>query len=117
MATALARGQEAAQSVVAAFRKGNAVELNTLLDDKVNIVIQGKTTGSGKRAGEEALAQFFRLHKVQGFDLNHEGQRDESGFVVGTLRTQHGNYRVHCFLKKTGNNYFIHQIRINKADD
>ena len=117
LAASVARGQDAAKGIVEAFRKGNSVELNALLDDKVSIVIDSKTAGSGKRAGEEALADFFRLHRVQGFELNHEGRRDESGFVVGTLRTAQGSYRVHCFLKKEKGNYFIHQIRINKNND
>ena len=60
---------------------------------------------------------FFTKNKVSGFNVNHQGKRDESSFVIGTLATTNGNFRVNCFLKKVQNQYLIHQIRIDKINE
>ena len=56
-------------------------------------------------------------NKVSGFNVNHQGKRDESSFIIGTLATTRGNFRVNCFLKKVENQYLIHQIRIDKINE
>ena len=64
-----------------------------------------------------AMQEFFTENKVSGFNVNHQGKRDESSFVIGTLATTNGNFRVNCFLKKVQNQYLIHQIRIDKINE
>ena len=66
---------------------------------------------------EGTMAAFFSNHKVGSFNVNHQGKRDESGFVIGTLMTANGNFRVNCFFRKVQNKYVIHQIRIDKTDE
>ena len=49
--------------------------------------------------------------------MNHQGKRDESSFVIGTLTTTKGKFRVNCFLKKVQTQCLIHQIRIDKINE
>lgn len=109
--------QDVSEGVIRAFKEGNSQELNKYLGDKVDLIIQNKSIHADKRMTEEAMAVFFSNHKVGGFRVNHQGKRDESGFVIGTLTTADGNFRVNCFYRKVQNNHVIHQIRIDKTNE
>lgn len=109
--------QDVPAGVVTAFKKGNSQELNGYLGDKVELIIGNRTTSADKQTAEGAMASFFSSNKVSSFAVNHQGKRDESGFVVGTLVTANGNFRVNCFFRKVDDKYFIHQIRIDKTNE
>ena len=83
----------------------------------VDLIIHNRTTNADKRTAERAMANFFAENKVSSFNVNHEGKRDESSFIIGTLGTANGNFRVNCFFRKVQNKYVIHQIRIDKANE
>ena len=109
--------QDVHVGVVTAFKKGNSQELNGYLGDKVDLIIHNRTTNADKRTAEGAMANFFAENKVSSFNVNHEGKRDESSFIIGTLGTANGNFRVNCFFRKVQNKYVIHQIRIDKTNE
>ncbi|ADV43961.1 DUF4783 domain-containing protein [Bacteroides helcogenes] len=109
--------QEVPVGVVVAFKKGDSQELNRYLGDKVDLIIQNKSICADKLTAEDAMSAFFSGNKVSGFDVNHQGKRDESGFVIGTLTTANGNFRVNCFFRRVQNKYVIHQIRIDKINE
>ena len=105
--------QDVPVGVVLAFKKGSSQELNKFLGDKVDLIIQN----TDKQAAESTMNTFFADNKVSGFNVNHQGKRDESSFVIGTLTTANGNFRVNCFFKRVQNKYLIHQIRIDKTNE
>ena len=109
--------QDVPAGVIVAFKKGNSQELNRYLGDKVDLVMQNRTTNADKQTAEKAMAVFFADNKVSNFNVNHQGKRDESSFVIGTLTTANGNFRVNCFFRKVQNKYVIHQIRIDKTNE
>ena len=109
--------QDVPVGVVVAFKKGNSQELNGYLGDKVDLIIHNRTTNADKRTAEGAMANFFAENKVSSFNVNHEGKRDESSFIIGTLGTANGNFRGNCFFRKVQNKYVIHQIRIDKTNE
>ncbi|WP_276868151.1 DUF4783 domain-containing protein [Bacteroides heparinolyticus] len=109
--------QDVPEGVIGAFKEGSAQELNKYLGDKVDLIILNKSIRTDKQTAEETMAAFFSNHKVSGFSVNHQGKREESGFVIGTLTTANGNFRVNCFFRKVQNNYVIHQIRIDNTNE
>ena len=117
MATSALWAQDVRQGVTAAFSKGAPRELANILGDEVNVIIQGKMTRTDRQGAQKALTAFFTDNPVQGFKLNHEGKRDEYEFMIGTLTTGNGTWRVHCFFKKEQNQYCIHQIRIDPNNE
>ena len=109
----LLQAQEVPDGVVTAFQKSNPQSLERYMHQDVSLLLAGeKNEVMSRTQVVAAIRAFFAANKVKGFDVNHKGKRDESAFLVGTLRTSTGSYRVNCFLKKTGNNYLIHYIRI-----
>ena len=104
--------QDIPVGVVVAFKKGNSQE-----GEKVNLVIQNRSESVDRQAAEGTLAAFFSSNKVSGFNVNHEGKRDESSFIIGTLTTANGNFRINCFFRRVQNKYLINQIRIDKTNE
>ena len=86
--------QDVPVGVVVAFKKGSSQELNRYLGEKVDLVILSKPV-----------------------QVDKEGKRNDSSFIVGTLQTANGNFRVNCFFRKEHNRFYIHQIRIDKTND
>lgn len=109
--------QEIPAGVITAFKRGSSQELSKYMGDQMNLTLQGNSTNVDKKKATTMMQEFFTANKVSAFNVNHQGQRDESSFVIGTLVTAKGNYRVNCFLKKIQNQYLIHQIRIDKANE
>ena len=109
--------QDVPVGVVLAFKKGSSQELNKFLGDKVDLIIQNRSTNADKQAAESTMNTFFTENKVSTFNVNHQGKRDESSFVSGTLTTANGKFRVNCFFKRVQNKYLIHQIRIDKINE
>lgn len=109
--------QEIPAEVLTAFQKGSPKGLTRYMGDKVELVILNKTTHADKEMASDILTDFFAKNKVSRFDVRHQGKRNESGFLVGTMQTGRGTYRVNCFLRKVNSNYIIHQIRIDKTNE
>lgn len=117
LSVSLAMAQDVPAGVITAFKKGSSVELGKFLGDNVELVIMNQTSNNNKAKAESAMNTFFTQNKVSNFNVNHEGKKSESSFVIGTLNTSTGNYRVNCFLKRVENKYLIHQIRIDKTNE
>lgn len=113
----LAVAQEIPAGVVPALKKGSSQELNKYMGDKVNLILLGSSTNVDKQKATAMMQEFFAENKVSGFNVNHQGKRDDSSFIIGTLMTTKGNFRVNCFLKRVDNQYLIHQIRIDKTNE
>lgn len=109
--------QDVPSGVATAFKKGSSQELSNYLGDKVELIFQNRSTNTDRQNAEVAMDSFFVSNKVSGFNVNHQGKRDETSFVIGTLATAKGNFRVNCFFKKVQNKYLIHQIRIDKTNE
>ena len=115
--TFMLRAQDVPKGVIGAFKEGNFQELNKYLGDKVDLIIQNKLAHADKQTAGGTMSAFFSSHKVSGFSVNHRGKRDESSFIIGTLTTANGNFRVNCFFRKVENKYVVHQIRIDKTNE
>ena len=111
------KAQENPSQLTHAFKKGNAQELSPYLGSKVELILLNKSKEYTKEEATQAVKNFFAAHKVNSFTVNHEGKKNESGFIVGTLVTSSGNYRINCYFKKNGNQFLIHQIRIDKSNE
>lgn len=112
----LLMAQEIPVGVITAFKRGSSQELSKYMGAKINLVLQGSSANVDKQKATVLLQEFFTENKVSGFNVNHQGKRDESSFIIGTLVTVNGNFRVNCFLKKVKDQYLIHQIRIDKTN-
>ena len=100
-----------------AFTKGDAKLLLPSLSDEVSLsLVDLKKKVSADEAIKE-LEVLLRAVAVVSFEMKHSSIRDESAYIIGSLITEKGKYRVNCFYKKENNQFYIHQIRIDKANE
>lgn len=114
---AMAVAQEVPSGIVGAFEHGNAQELSSYLENNVEIIQLDVSKDYNKEGAVKVMTNFFALNKVKKFAVNHRGNRNESGFIVGTFSTGELTFRINVFFKKKGNEYLIHQIRIDKNNE
>ena len=113
-----AQTQNIPSGLAMAFKNGSAQNLAPFLGNQVVVIIRDNTQTFSKTETQKAMSGFFSANKVTGFTINHQGERNESGFIIGTLSTVNGSFRVNCFFKKSGNDSaLIHQIRIVKTNE
>ena len=94
LSVSLLMAQEIPAGVITAFKRGSSQELSKYMGDKVNLVLQGSSANVDKKKATAMMQEFFTENKVSAFDVNHQGKRDESSFVIGTLTTTKGKFRV-----------------------
>lgn len=108
--------QDLPEGLLGALRKGNAEGLGSYMSDEVCVIIDNQHQQTDKHKAVLMIRTFFLENKVSGFNINHQGKRNDSSFFIGTLLTNNGKYRINCFFRKTTNKYWIHQIRIDKTN-
>lgn len=105
--------QTISDNVVNAFRNGDVSLLNACMEQQSELVFNDTPLAQSKEKLLLEMRCFFEQEKVTDFKVNHQGVRAESGFLIGTMQTDKGAYRVQCFLNKENNTLLIHQIRID----
>ena len=95
-----------------ALKAGNADMLNDRMSTEVDVVVPGT---SKKGTGNDAVAilkSFFQTNKPTGFTVSHNADKKDSGFFVGKLTTDKGDFRVNITYVVKDDNIFIQVIRI-----
>jgi hypothetical protein len=98
--------------VANAIKSGNADLLKDKMSEEVDISVPGT---SRKSNGNEAIAilkKFFQTNKVSGFNVAHHADKNESGFFVGKLITDQGEFRVNVTYTTKDGKIRIQTIRI-----
>jgi hypothetical protein len=106
--------------VVMALKKGNAAGLTPFLNERLELVIPGKSGVFSKEQAYFILKGFFEDHPVISFQILHHGARENSTFVIGRYNCRQGQYRLYFLIKNNPQEpgqIVIHQIRIEKQDD
>ena len=105
-------------NVIAAINKGDASEISNYFSERVELKVLDKEDFYSKDQAESILKDFFSKRKVKSFKENHSSKGKSSNqFVVGTMDTNSGKFRVSFFLKKIENKFFISQFRIESANE
>ena len=95
-----------------AIKAGNADMLKDKMGAEVDIVVPGT---SKKGTATEAIAMlksFFQTNKPTGFTVAHHADKNDSGFFVGKLATDKGEFRVNITYTVKDGKTLITIIRI-----
>lgn len=101
-------------NLVQAFGKKDLAKIEASLNSKVQIIKSGKDNIYSKPQAKMVLSSFFKETKPVSASLIHQGKKATSSFVIFTLKTEKGNYRIYCLEKQVAQKFLIHQIRIDK---
>ena len=99
-----------------AIRSGNAEALGRYFDDSVDMTILNNEDTYGKAKAVSMVKTFFANHKPSSFKLVHQGvsKGADSKYCIGNLVASSGTYRVYLYMKSSGNEVRIQEMRIEK---
>jgi hypothetical protein len=104
--------------VIEAVKKGDAAKVASYFNDKIDLKILDQEDVYSKAQAESVLKDFFSKNKIKGFTTSHSSaQTTGKQFVVGTLDTSTGKYRLSFLIKKFGEKYLISEFRIENESD
>ena len=98
--------------ILTALNSADVAKLTNYLNDNVELVMSNKNDVYSKQQAVGIITDFFRKNKVNGFQLLHNGNKEAASFIIGTLKTTAGNYRVYVLTRKTNGKQLIQQLRI-----
>lgn len=110
------QGTPGLESISTALNSGDVETLSKYFSDNVEISIQDKEQIYPKAKATEVMRSFFDANKVKAFSQVHKGTSRENSdqYCIGNLSASTGNYRVYLYLKVTGSNMTIQEIRLDK---
>ncbi|MDR1456158.1 MAG: DUF4783 domain-containing protein [Tannerella sp.] len=100
------------QAIADAFKSGNAALLATCMDTEVDMALPEAARKVNGQEAVDLLTRFFEAGKVSGFTVAHHADKKESGFIVGKLTTEKGDFRVNITYQTRADKVIIQSIRI-----
>lgn len=102
------------QELINAFKQGNSMSLSNFFGERIQLTIQDKEAIYSKSQAKQIMAKFFKEFPPTGFNKKHVGGKPEARYVIGSLTTSQGNFRVNFLLKNDTGKFVVHQLRIEK---
>jgi len=109
--------QSIPDGIVNATRNNNSEQLAQFFNEKVELIIPGKSGLFSSDQAEQVIKSFFTANPSSAFKIIHQGVRDNSSYAIGQYTTKGQNYRVYFLVKESGGKTLIHQLRIEKQDE
>lgn len=104
--------------IVSAIKSGDANKLSAYFSDNLQLAVGNKNDIYSKQQSVGIISDFFKSNQVINFNIIHQASsRDAANFVIGTLATNKGKYRVSILIRRSGNNSIIQQLRIEPGND
>lgn len=102
--------------VIQGFKDGKAETVSKFFNNSIELIINNQENIYSKTQAEIILKDFFKKNSAQSFSILHQGGKGESKYVIGSLNTSQGKYRITILLKLSNNKTYIHQLRIEKDE-
>ncbi|MDX9845562.1 MAG: DUF4783 domain-containing protein [Tenuifilaceae bacterium] len=103
------------ETITNIFKTGNSSELGKHLNPTVELELLEEENIFSKAQAELLMKDFFTKNKPSSFKVNHQGNKGNTSFAIGTLVTQSGSFRVSVFMKIDKDKLLIHQIRVERS--
>ena len=110
------QGNPSLEAISKALNAGDVENLSKYFADNVEISILDNEQVYTKAKATEVVRSFFNSNKPKTFSQVHQGTSRENSdqYCIGNLASSTGNYRVYLYLKVTGTNLTIKEIRFDK---
>lgn len=102
--------------IAVAMSTGNADALSKFFDSDVEISIADKEEIYEKSTAKTVVSDFFSKNKPKSFNQVHQGasKGKDTQYCIGEMPTAGGNYRVYLYMKVSGDQYIIQEMRFDK---
>lgn len=104
------------ENISQALRSGNATEISKYFNSSVDVTIMNQMDVYSKAQAEQVLRSFFQKNQPKSFKIIHQGVSKEGAkYAIGNLITMQGvSFRTYFYIKNTGGQEFIREIRFEK---
>ena len=102
------------RELILAFKQGNSISLSNFFGDRIELSIQDKEAIYSKSQAKQIMAKFFKQYPPADFRKKHIGGKPGARYVIGSLQTKKGNFRVNFLLKNKNGKFMVHQLHIEK---
>ena len=97
---------------------GNSKALSGYFTPNVDLTVVETDDVYSKAQAEQILKKFFEENPPSTFKIEHDGKTKAGDrYVIGTLSTSKGKFRVTYFLKQINDAQLIKQLRIEESSD
>lgn len=110
--SANAQSADIPAGIINALKAGDASKLASYFNDNVQLVIGNKNEIYSKQQAYGIVADFFRKNTVNDFEVLHQSTKETASFLIGTLHTSGGKFRVSVLTRKNAAGTVIQQLRI-----
>lgn len=103
------------KSVTLALSTADANQLCSFSMSKLSLKTPEYEGSYSKAQSEIILKSFFNNNKPSSFNINQRGNIDnKTEFIIGTLITSGGKYKVYILVKEISEEKYIHQLKFDK---
>lgn len=107
--------QDGEDQVIKLFRQGDAEGLSEYFQESIDIGLPEKDMDYSREQGRIVLKDFFNEYPVKEFDIEEEGNTNESTrFIIGQYESVKKTFRVLIILKMEDDKYRIHKIKVEE---
>jgi len=104
--------------IATAIRSGNPKNISKYFIENIDLKVIAQEDVYSKQQAEMILKDFFTKHPVKSFTVAHKSEpKGGSQYVIGTLETENGKFRIYFLIKTTGSNTLIQQFRIEAENE
>ncbi|HQV50688.1 MAG: DUF4783 domain-containing protein [Flavobacteriales bacterium] len=102
--------------VVQAMKTGNSKDLADHFIPNLDLTVLDASDVYSKAQAEQILRKFFNEHPPLDLAIEHSGvSKFGDKYFIGILKTKDAQFRTTFFLKKTGEEFQVKQLRIEPS--
>ena len=103
-------GAQQKEDIVKALMAGKAEVLCANMSSNCELILPSGSWNSGSACNR--LSAFLQANPVKRFSLMHQGESDQTAFVVANLQAGQSEYRVYALIRLDGDHSCLEQLRI-----
>ena len=109
---------EVVDDIANAIRSGNPKSISAYFIDNIDLKVIDQEDVYSKQQAEMILKNFFTKHPVKAFSMAHKSvEKNGSQYIIGTLETTNGKFRIYFLIKTTGAKTLIQQFKIENENE
>ena len=109
--------QQVPPKLVQAFQAGDADALAPHFNERFQLILLGVDHRISQSQAQEIMRDFFRKYPPVSFEIMFKGDKKDSNFAVGRLKSKTDTFRVNLFFKKVGEENLLHLMEIEKENE
>lgn len=109
--------QQVPLKLVQAFQAGDADALAPHFNERFQLTLLGVDHRVSQSQAKEIMREFFKKYPPVSFEVMFKGDKKDSNFAVGKLKSKAETFRVNLFFKKVGEQSLLHLLEIEKDNE